>query len=72
MTEYDVIEDADAHEVANIAEPLRKREVLGGRRGIAAGVVVDQNCSGGAAENQRLHDLSRVDERSRERTDRDG
>jgi hypothetical protein len=43
--EHDVIDEADAQELAREHEPLGEGDVLGARLGLAARVVVELNCA---------------------------
>lgn len=46
-----MVQHSDAYELADLAKPSGKCEVLGRGRGIAAGVVVDKDDSSGRAGN---------------------
>ena len=58
VADDDVVEDADAHQFADLAEALRDRDVLGARRRVAARVVVHQNDGGGAFLDHRHEHLA--------------
>jgi hypothetical protein len=59
----DVVVDDDAERLCHLGDLLRHPDVGGRRRGVARGVVVDED-EGARRELERpLHDLARVDRR---------
>ena len=59
----DVVVDDDAERLCDLCDLLRHLDVGGRRRGVAGGVVVDED-EGARRELERpLHDLARVDRR---------
>ena len=57
----DVIEDRDADERADLAQPAREIEILLARRGIARRMVVHDDGGGGGHAHERPEHLARMD-----------
>ncbi len=63
VADHDVVEDADADDLAGPLEPSRDRAVLGRRVRVARRVVVDEDQRRGVRKDRGLEDLPRVNER---------